>query len=256
MSRPIGPSWLFARPFAHRGLWRAEGPPENSMAAFAAARAAGVGAELDIRISADGEAMIFHDETLARMTGASGAVGHMRAAALAAFTLQGGGERIPRLVDVLAAFPDTPLLIEMKTSPGEEGPLEARAAALLADRAGPTGVMSFNPVALARFASLAPHIPRGQLTTGFGFGPDGAPALLPVDHGAGTDVSNADFLCCNVEALAAYGAPAAARLALPLIAWTVRTPAQLARARALARNWIFEALPLETPPVESAAPPR
>jgi glycerophosphoryl diester phosphodiesterase len=245
---PARAPWLFDQPYAHRGLWLASGPPENSMAAFEAAAAAGLGAELDVRVSADHEAMIFHDGGLKRMTGAEGRLAAFSADALAALRLAGGaGEGIPRLADLLDAFPDMPLLVELKTTPGEEGPLEARTAALLKDRRGPTAVMSFNPAALALFAELAPHMPRGQLTSGFVMTASGAPAgPLPPDDPAGADISAPDFLSCNIDALEAYGAPAAARMKLPLITWTVRTPANLATARAHARAWIFEALPVES----------
>ncbi|MEM8921520.1 MAG: glycerophosphodiester phosphodiesterase family protein, partial [Pseudomonadota bacterium] len=57
--------------YAHRGLWDAT-RPENSLAAFHAAVVAGVGIELDVRLSADGVAMVFHDQMLDRMTNASG----------------------------------------------------------------------------------------------------------------------------------------------------------------------------------------
>ena len=245
MSPPARCPWLFDQPFAHRGLWLKSGPPENSMAAFDAAARAGLGVELDVRVSADHEAMIFHDPTLQRMTGAQGPLAAQDASALARIELNGGGT-IPRLTDLLAAHRDMPLLVEMKVHAGEEGPLEARTAALLADRKGPTAVMSFNAATLARFAAHAPHIARGQLTTGFKINPGAAPTLLPLQDNSRTDISKPDFLSCNIDALADYGAPAAARLGLPLITWTVRTPAQLALARQLAGNWIFEALPVES----------
>ena len=62
----FGEAWdlLFAPPVAHRGLWRPDGAPENSLAAFQAAAAAGYGIELDVQLSADGEAMVFHDGKL------------------------------------------------------------------------------------------------------------------------------------------------------------------------------------------------
>lgn len=71
MSHRFGEAWdlLFAPPVAHRGLWSPHGAPENSLAGFQAACAAGYGIELDVQLSADGEAMVFHDDTLARLTG-------------------------------------------------------------------------------------------------------------------------------------------------------------------------------------------
>ena len=67
----FGPAWdlLFAPPIAHRGLWSRNGPPENSLGAFEAACEAGYGIELDVQLSSDGEAMVFHDDKLVRLTG-------------------------------------------------------------------------------------------------------------------------------------------------------------------------------------------
>jgi len=244
---PARAAWLFDQPYAHRGLWRPGGAPENSMAAFAAAAAAGLGCELDVRVSADDEAVIFHDGGLKRMTGVDARVSSLSATDLGKIALTGSSETIPRLSDLLDAYPDMALLVEMKTTPGGEGPLEARTAALLRDREGPTAVMSFNPATLAVFAALAPHIARGQLTTGFKIGPSGAPAgALPADDPGGADVSAPDFLSCNIDALEAYGAPAAARMGLALVTWTVRTPANLALAQRFARGVIFESLPVES----------
>ena len=66
----FGEAWelLFDPPVAHRGLWSPGGAPENSLAAFQAACAAGYGIELDVQITADGEAVVFHDYKLDRLT--------------------------------------------------------------------------------------------------------------------------------------------------------------------------------------------
>ena len=78
------PRWLFDRPLAHRGLHDGAekgGQPENSLAAFQAAVAAGYGIELDVQTSADGRAMVFHDPQLDRMTGRAGLLAGWEAAA-------------------------------------------------------------------------------------------------------------------------------------------------------------------------------
>jgi glycerophosphoryl diester phosphodiesterase len=67
--------WLTARPIAHRGLHdKAAGCEENSLAAFAAAATHGFAIECDLQLSADGEAMVFHDDTLDRLTAETGPV--------------------------------------------------------------------------------------------------------------------------------------------------------------------------------------
>jgi glycerophosphoryl diester phosphodiesterase len=82
VSPRFGEAWdlLFGPPIAHRGLWSPDGPPENSLAGFQAACAAGYGIELDVQLSADGEAMVFHDDDLARLTGAPGRLADRTAA--------------------------------------------------------------------------------------------------------------------------------------------------------------------------------
>ena len=76
MKDGFGQAWdlLFHPAIAHRGLWSPDGPPENSLGAFQAACAAGYGIELDVQLSADGEAVVFHDDKLKRMTGREGRV--------------------------------------------------------------------------------------------------------------------------------------------------------------------------------------
>ena len=137
MRAPLDPAFL-TTPIAHRGLHdRAAGVIENSRAAVSAAVEAGYGIEIDLQLSADGEAMVFHDDELFRLTGESGPVRDRTAAALGAIELEGGGETIPTLAEILALVAGrAPLLIEAKdqslTLTEVEGRLERRAAALLA----------------------------------------------------------------------------------------------------------------------------
>src|SRR6187455_1520764 len=78
-----GLDWLIARPVAHRGLHDAQkGIIENTPSAFAAAIAGGYGIECDLQITADGEAMVHHDEALGRLTDGSGRLDAMSAAEL------------------------------------------------------------------------------------------------------------------------------------------------------------------------------
>ena len=84
------PDGLFAPPIAHRGLWRPGEAVENSLAAFEKACQAGYGIELDVRLSSDGEVVVFHDETLARLAGIEAAVGELTAEELTSLPLQGG----------------------------------------------------------------------------------------------------------------------------------------------------------------------
>ncbi len=79
------PDWIVATPIAHRGLHNAaQGVIENSTSAAQAAIARGFAIECDVQLTADGEAVVFHDFTLDRLTEAVGRVDAMTAAQLAA----------------------------------------------------------------------------------------------------------------------------------------------------------------------------
>ncbi|NWG54319.1 MAG: glycerophosphodiester phosphodiesterase [Hydrogenophilaceae bacterium] len=244
MRTPRAP-WLLDYAYAHRGLWRQGAAPENSLPAFAAARMAGLGVELDVRISADGEAMVFHDSTLERMTKAKGYTNSRTAAELSRLRLLGHEATIPTLAEALDVLEDTPTLVELKVNHGSEGPLERRVVHVLAHHPGPVAVMSFNPATLSEIAGLAPDLPRGLLCEGWRRGH--AP-LFPWTRRAlvraftETPHPPPDFIACEVSALATFGRPAAETLRAPLIAWTVRTRAQIDRAERHAHAMIFENL--------------
>ncbi len=101
------PGWeeLSSWRYAHRGLHDlTKGRPENSMAAFRAAIDAGLGAELDVHLLADGSLAVVHDSDLSRVTGQRVLVEELTAADLPRFPLQGTEERIPLFGEVLALF--------------------------------------------------------------------------------------------------------------------------------------------------------
>lgn len=246
-------------PLAHRGLHeRAAGRVENSRAAVEAAALAGYGVEIDIQASADGEAMVFHDEALNRLTGAPGLVSDHTAAALGAVRLADSDETIPTLAEILALLDGrTPLLVEVKDQTGalgpEVGPLEARIAALLAEYRGPVAVMSFNPHSVAALAEAAPGVPRGLTSCGYDASDWSLPDYRRAELAGLHDVARigAAFISHDRRDLAN---PAVARLkaaGLPILTWTIRSPAEEEAARAVADNITFERY---LPPFPAPAP--
>lgn len=235
-------------PIAHRGLHaRARGVIENSRAAAAAAIAAGYGLEIDVQRAACGEAMVFHDDDLPRLTGASGALAARTAAELGALRLIDADETVPTLAEILALVAGrAPLLIEVKdqtrTLGPAVGPLEARVAELLDGYEGPVATMSFNPHSVAALAEAAPRTPRGLTSCAFARGHWDAPlarreALADLRD---FDAVGASFVSHDHEDL---DNPAVARIkarGLPVLTWTVRSPAQEAAARRIADNVTFE----------------
>ena len=150
--------------YAHRGLWD-EKRPENSMSAFSAAVERGYGIETDVRLTKDGEAVLFHDDTLERVCGDSRKVIDCTYDELMQLTLSGSEERVPRLEELLSlAGGRVPLLIELK---GEDlrGELCDKIAPMLDGYGDMLVVESFNPLLLRRMKKLRPEMPRGQLVT-------------------------------------------------------------------------------------------
>ena len=107
------PAALLSRPIAHRALHnRKAGRVENSMAAIKAAIAAGYGIEIDVQLSSDGHAMVFHDDNLDRLTAQTGPVRARSRAELEQIPLKDDTGTIPALGDVLALVSwQVPLLI-------------------------------------------------------------------------------------------------------------------------------------------------
>jgi glycerophosphoryl diester phosphodiesterase len=238
-------AWLRAVPIAHRGLHDiAPGvtdAPENSLPAFAAAIARGYAIELDVHLLADGHVLVFHDHELARMTGVEGSVDALDRARCSALRLP-GGHALPLLEEVLELVDGrVPLLIEFKTRRGEVGPLERAVWRRLARYRGPYALQSFNPFTLAFFRVHAPHVARGQLAYDFSDEPTlAAPQKLMLQNLAYNVISRPTFIAYCIKCLP-HRAPTRARArGLPLLAWTTRTRDELARARALADNVIFE----------------
>jgi glycerophosphoryl diester phosphodiesterase len=167
------PNGFLRLPIAHRALHnRAMGRIENSPSAVTAAIEAGYAIEIDVQLSRDGVAMVFHDEELGRLTGETGLVSTRTAAELVQIPLTGGQDCIPTLAEILRLIAGrVPLLIEIKDQTGEMGPsdgrLEGAVAADLAGYAGPVAVMSFNPHSVAHMAWLWPSIPRGITTSAY-----------------------------------------------------------------------------------------
>ena len=240
----FGAAWerLFEPAVAHRGLWSRDGAPENSLGAFQAACARGFGIELDVQLSADGEAMVFHDETLERLTGASGRLSDRTAADLGQLRLAGADETIPTLMEVLALVGRRALVqIELKTPAGRVGPLEQRVHEVIMDHAGPVAVIGFNPYSHAWFAQHFPGVLRGLDSYSY----VGAPHLsgeqrrsyAALEHVA---IAKPHFLALGLDMLPSEAAARHRAAGLPVIAWTVRGAEDQARVNGHCDNIIFE----------------
>jgi glycerophosphoryl diester phosphodiesterase len=240
----FGEAWerLFHPAVAHRGLWSPGGAPENSLAAFQAACAAGYGIELDVQLSADGEAMVFHDDNLARMTGVEGRIGDRTAADLSELRLAGTDEKIPTLAETLALVGRRAMVhIELKTPYGHVGPLEQRVHETIIDHAGPVCVIGFNPYSHAWFAERFPGVLRGLDSYSYAKAPQMSEeqrrSFAKLEHAA---IAKPHFLALGLDMLPSKTAAAHRARGLPIVAWTVREPAQWEAVRDGCDNLIFE----------------
>ena len=232
--------WLKSIPVAHRGL-HCQDAPENTLAAFQRAVAAGYAIELDVQLSSDGVPVVFHDDDLQRLTGVKGRVSSLEAGALTKLTIGGRQNRIPTLSQVLASVSDsTPLLIELKEG-SDNSRLVWEVMRQLQRYHGRFAVQSFSLEVLATCRAVIPAVPRGLLS---GADPDdciyGPFASIQTREMAEViaafDFEGVGLTGQNRDALAAF----ARRVSYPVLLWTVRLPSDARFAEESGFNLIFE----------------
>ena len=210
---------------------------ENSRAAFEAAIAAGHGIELDVQLSLDGEAIVFHDYQLDRLTGVVGAVSQRTAAQLQVIGLFGAGETIPTLrqtLDLIASR--VPLLVELKARDRNVARLCLAVFRSLEGYRGPLGAMSFNPEVGRWFAFHAPRVLRGLVVT-----ESGKRGLRGrFERGFRYWRARPDFLAYDIRDLPSRFAGAGRKRGVPVFTWTVRSEEERARAALHADQPIYE----------------
>ena len=216
--------------FAHRGL-HGPGVPENSLAAFRAALEFGAGIECDVRISGDGQVMVFHDHDLRRLCASALAVESTPAAVLAGQKLFDSGEHIPSLGELLELVGGrVPLLVEVKCRGGNSAHVARAVINELEAYSGPVGVMSFEASVGKWLARHAPEIRRGLVIS------ERAGAL---DRWRSIRSASPQFLAIDFGALARPWAEKARRTRW-IYSWTIRAPGQRETAEVHADALIWE----------------
>jgi glycerophosphoryl diester phosphodiesterase len=239
--------WLTGRPVAHRGLHdAAHGIVENTPSAVSAAVAGGYGIEVDLQITADGEAMVHHDDALGRLTDGSGDLASMSAAALKQVPFKSTADRmitLGELCDMVAGR--VTLVLELKSRFNNDLRLVARTAAVLKNYAGPAAVMSFDPAQVAAMRTTAPTLTRGIVAERWythhewqRLSSSEKRNLAFLLHGLHT---RPHFVAYGIRDLPAL-APLVARnlFGRPLLTWTVRTLEDRMCAQRWADQMIFE----------------
>lgn len=236
-------------PLAHRAFHDAsKGRPENSLGAIRAAIGRGYGIEIDLQLSRDGQAVVFHDYDIGRLTAGKGAVRQHLLAELQQQTLNGSSEGIPSLADALAVVRGrVPLLLELKDQDGMMGPdigaLEAAIARDLQRYSGPIALMSFNPHSVAELASLLPDVARGLVTDSFSaqhwmlLSEEVRENLRDIPD---FDRTRASFISHNASDLSRPRVPEIKATGAAVLCWTVRSKQQEVEARKIADNITFE----------------
>ena len=217
---PARVAWIGSHAFAHRGL-HGPGVPENSPAAFAAAIERGMGIECDVQRSSDGQAMVFHDWELDRLTNEAGLVASLPAAQLGRVQLTGGNDTIPTLRQVLDQIAGrVPLLIEVKSRKDIRIPVLCLAVLrVLEGYRGEHAVMSFDPRVPKWFKIHAPQTVRGLVVT-----EENDQTLIGrMRRRMALWLASPDFLAYDIRDLPSRFAAAQRKRGLPIASWTIRS---------------------------------
>ncbi len=244
------PDWLLSYPIAHRGLHdAARAIAENSLPAFWAAARAEYPIELDVRLLADGEVVVFHDRELDRLTSASGPIAARTSDDLSALTLLGASigddpkredARIPLLHDVLDLIAGaTPLLIEIKQE-GDVGALEAATAVALEGSNGPFAIQSFHPGTVRWWRDTAPGVVRGLLAGDFRSEPIDEATRRRLQNLEDIATCEPDFIGYDLRLFPFDRVARERKAGRPVLGWTARSRDEAVRALAHCDNVIFE----------------
>ncbi|MET0968448.1 MAG: glycerophosphodiester phosphodiesterase [Tardiphaga sp.] len=241
------PAWLTARPVAHRGLHdRTRGIIENMPGAMHAAIAGHFSIECDVQLSADGEAMVHHDDALGRLTEGDGPLLGKTTAELRQVVFKDTAERMMTLADLCALVDGrVGLVIEIKSHFDGDRRLVARTAEVLKAYRGPAAWMSFDPDQVLAMRKIAPEIPRG-ITAQHSYDDGEWQTLTAAQRDGMRHLRHAfrtrpHFVSYWVRELPA-AAPWIARnlFGCALLTWTVRTPDQRAVSERWADQMTFE----------------
>lgn len=235
-------SWLIGHCFAHRGLYLADqSVPENSMQAFSRAAEAGYGIELDVALTSDEQLVVFHDDSLRRMTGAAGKIWEHPYSELQRLALAGTDQTVPLFADVLQLIDGrVPLIVEIKST-RKLDTVCSMTYDLLKDYNGRYCMESFNPFMVAWFRRHAPQVLRGQLSMRYGKKSNlpGTRRFL-LGNLLLNFVSRPQFVAYRHEDCRRFSFRFCRRLGAIAVAWTVRGGQALGGIRSRYDAFIFE----------------
>lgn len=227
--------------FAHRGLHDAD-IVENTLGAFENAKDAGYGIELDVRLTADKEVVVFHDDSLLRVAGRNETIARLSSDEVSAVNLFGTDAHVPLFSDVVSILKDTPLLVELKSDTSDVAELASKTATLLDTYHGPYAIESFNPFILSWFKANRPQVLRGQLVMRKELPKSQpAPVRFILAHMLFNGIVKPDFLACRISETDVLTFRLCRLLYHPvLFGWTVKSEDDVKIADGMFDTIIFE----------------
>jgi glycerophosphoryl diester phosphodiesterase len=237
-------SWLIARPIAHRGLhdmnksvW------ENTLSAFRRAVDGNFAIECDVHLSADGVPVVIHDGDLKRLAGVDGFVWQKTAAEFRALRIGRTGDYPPSLEELLHLVDGrVPLVIELKGIPGHDAGLAAAVGRQLRRYKGKAAIMSFDHWLIRDFERDVPGIPAGLTALG-----DSQHDIEAHFSMLAHNISFASY--CLAHMPNRFVSFIREKLDMPVISWTIRDAAAVAKNNALADQITFEGFDPDALPV-------
>lgn len=238
-------SWIVKTPVAHRGL-HDKNTPELSLDSFKKAIDAGFAIEIDVRSLKDGTIVCFHDETLGRMTGHDGFISNCNFSDISELKLLKTNEHIPTLKEALKFIDGkVPVLIDIKNM--KKIDFEKNIWKELKGYKGEYAVQSFNPKSLEWFKLNAPQVKRGQIASfmkndeNLSFWERFSLKRMMYNK----KVSEPNFINYALCDLPNRFVRKYKKQGLPLVCYTVRNEEDLAKAKKVADNFVFENVNIE-----------
>lgn len=237
--------FLVQRPIAHRGLHdKANGIIENTASAFAAAIDGNYAIECDLQLTRDGEAVVFHDEQLDRLTESEGWVRDRTCAEMKKLAIRGSSDRVQTLHELLDQVGGrVPLVIELKTHWDRDDTLVTRALDVLQDYSGAYCLMSFDPDVIEALRVQSPETVRGIVADR---AVDSYYNALPFERRVEVRSfshmprTQPDFISFRFADLPWAPVSRFRSAGHPVISWTIRSPEQAAIARRYGDQITFE----------------
>jgi glycerophosphoryl diester phosphodiesterase len=235
-------SWLSSSPIAHRGLHN-EKYIENSMGAFKNAIDYNYPIELDVRFTKDKQVVVFHDDSLERVTNDNRNVDEVDYEELKSIKLEVDGvnpdteEYIPLLKDVLETVDSkVPILIEIKDC-SEVIELSHAVYDLVKDYKGQFAIQSFNPFSVQWYKNNAPEVVRGQLSGSMADSDLKFYEKFALENLLLNFMTKPNFIAYEYELLPKFRTK---QSGIPLIGWTIRSEEEAKKAYENCDNIIME----------------